>query len=348
MTPLPRWITHSVSFAVGGIVAAICLQKERDSSEIKQHLHDGSNNNNTTIKHQSYVATNRECAVKLPIHTYKPNENMTIVFDTRTKNPVFAIERLSKANTHASSSSSTTSSVSSSRNNKRFHEEQTLPTYHRSRNSHRNSGYDRGHLAPAADFSTAFITSSSSNDNNDHEEDIVDKKINDTFKLTNISPQTPHFNRLVWLCLEEFVRRVATKEEESSDSDGSDEKIETWAITGPLWLPTSRTTSSNSDTNNGSDRNVKYLYTYEGIGQPPSLVSVPTHFFKVVLVVEEKKEQQRLHLLVIVQQIRHSIRDWLSKSLVLLYCLIQIIQIQIITTKTETKDTFDWSIISLD
>ena len=123
---------------------------------------------------------------------------------------------------------------------------------------------------------------------------VVDKKINDTFKLTNISPQTPHFNRLVWLRLEEFVRRVATKEEESSDSDGSDEKIETWIITGPLWLPTSRTTTSRntSDIGSASKSNVKYVYTYEGIGQPPSLVSVPTHFFKVVLVVEKKDQKQ--------------------------------------------------------
>ena len=220
MTPLPRWITHSVSFAVGGLVTAttIYLQKERGNSETKQqHLHDGSNNNNTTIKHQSYVATNRECAVKLPIHTYKPNENMTIVFDTRTKNPVLVIERLqSSKSEYRQSTSSSSSSVSSSRNNKRFHEEQTLPTYHRSRNSHyRNSGYDRGHLAPAADFSSAFTTSSSSNDNND--EDVVDKKINDTFTLTNISPQLSQFNRLVWLRLEEFVRRVATQEECDSD-----------------------------------------------------------------------------------------------------------------------------------
>ena len=53
---------------------------------------------------------------------------------------------------------------------------------------YRGSGYDRGHLAPAADF--AF-----------------DKRaLSETFYLTNISPQDPNFNRKKWLELEKFVR----------------------------------------------------------------------------------------------------------------------------------------------
>ena len=33
-----------------------------------------------------------------------------------------------------------------------------------------------------------------------------------------------------------------------------------------------------------------FLFSYSGIGSPPSLVAVPTHFFKVILVVDEKSQ----------------------------------------------------------
>ena len=51
-------------------------------------------------------------------------------------------------------------------------------------------------------------------------------------------------------------------------------------VTGPLWLPASVTNSDNGE--------ARYWYSYEGIGRPPSLVAVPTHFYKVVAVVEKR------------------------------------------------------------
>lgn len=58
------------------------------------------------------------------------------------------------------------------------------------------SGYDRGHLAPAADMSYSV------------------KAMNDSFSMANISPQLPGFNRGVWKRLEERVRAFAIAEEE--------------------------------------------------------------------------------------------------------------------------------------
>ncbi|MFD2034197.1 DNA/RNA non-specific endonuclease [Belliella marina] len=61
--------------------------------------------------------------------------------------------------------------------------------------SYKNSGYDRGHLAPAADMS--YSTES----------------MYDSFYLTNASPQVPGFNRGVWKRLEEQIRKFAAEKD---------------------------------------------------------------------------------------------------------------------------------------
>lgn len=56
---------------------------------------------------------------------------------------------------------------------------------------YRRSGYDRGHMAPAADFRWS------------------EEAISDTFYLSNMSPQDPSFNRGIWADLEAAVRVMA-------------------------------------------------------------------------------------------------------------------------------------------
>ena len=236
----------------------------------------------------------------LPIKMFQPNKNLWIAFDTRTKNPLYVMERLAANNNNSNNhkekhkhnrsfSKNTTNANNAnyddddydsmpyesmpSRKNKKFYEETTLPPHFRSRNHHyRNSGYDRGHLAPAADFSSSS-----------------DEELNDTFVLTNISPQLPRFNRNIWLRLEEFVRNVAMAETEtrragSNDDATMEEERETWVISGPLWLPS-------STTDNTSAGGQGFRYSYDGIGKPPSLIAVPTHFFKVIAVVAKESKK---------------------------------------------------------
>ena len=182
----------------------------------------------------------------LPIRLSQPNDNLLIAFDTRNRNPTFVMERINN-NKHG-----VAATEAPSRKNKRFFEDKTIPEHHRSRNHHyRNSGYDRGHLAPAADFKT-------------------DSDVQDSFSLSNISPQLPRFNRAMWLRVEEFVRSVVEQEE---NVKGDSSEVETWVVTGPLWLPSSTVAKD------------KFQYSFEAIGHPPSLIHVPTHFFKVVVVV---------------------------------------------------------------
>lgn len=70
---------------------------------------------------------------------------------------------------------------------------------------YRLSGFDRGHLAPAADFSFS--------------EQAMEK----SFYMSNISPQLPGFNRGIWKKLEEQVRAWAREYEQVI------------VITGPLF-----------------------------------------------------------------------------------------------------------------
>ena len=69
------------------------------------------------------------------------------------------------------------------------------------------SGYDRGHMAPAADFKNSY------------------QVMKETFYMSNICPQEPQFNRGIWLDLEKMVRAWAYKYK----------KI--YVVTGPVLEP---------------------------------------------------------------------------------------------------------------
>jgi endonuclease G len=69
---------------------------------------------------------------------------------------------------------------------------------------YRGSGYDRGHLAPAGDLNWS------------------EQAMDESFLLSNMSPQDPSFNRGIWRRLEEKVREWAV------------EKDSLYVITGPV------------------------------------------------------------------------------------------------------------------
>jgi endonuclease G len=181
-----------------------------------------------------------------PIRIFRPNPNLEIAFDVRTRNPVYVLEKLTFLEEEVPAAASISTGDSGRR--PRFYEETSLPEAYRSRLSHyRNSGYDRGHMAPAADYPHTTY---------------------DTFTLTNISPQNHSMNLSIWHQLEQWTRRVAKENHQQQSGH-------VYVVTGPLWLPQSQT----------SER--EFRFDYPAIGRPPSLVSVPTHLFKVVVVVDK-------------------------------------------------------------
>lgn len=66
-----------------------------------------------------------------------------------------------------------------------------IPTGSATLDDYKKSGYDRGHLKPAGD------------------EPLDQEQQDETFVMSNISPQEPSFNRGIWLKLENYVRTVA-------------------------------------------------------------------------------------------------------------------------------------------
>ncbi|EPR5514035.1 DNA/RNA non-specific endonuclease, partial [Vibrio vulnificus] len=81
-----------------------------------------------------------------------------------------------------------------------------LPDYARSTLAdYSNSGYDRGHLAPSAAM------------------DFSQQSMQQSFLMSNMSPQLPGFNRVGWRLLEEHVRDLAN------------EYNELYVVTGPIY-----------------------------------------------------------------------------------------------------------------
>ncbi len=116
------------------------------------------------------------------------------------------------------------------RSNK-FHADKAISTGSATPSDYTNSGYDRGHLAPAADL----LWSTESMD--------------DSFLMSNMTPQAPDFNRGMWKSLEEQVRSWA-------ETFG-----EVVVVTGPILE--------------------KDASEYKKIGK--NQVAVPEYFYKVLL-----------------------------------------------------------------
>lgn len=77
-----------------------------------------------------------------------------------------------------------------------FREDPSISTGSATLQDYKKSGYDRGHMAPAADFRWS--------------EDAM----NDTFYLSNMCPQIHAFNAGIWSDLESAVRSIAYEDEE--------------------------------------------------------------------------------------------------------------------------------------
>ncbi len=88
-----------------------------------------------------------------------------------------------------------------------FREDPRVRTRSAAPEDYKGSGYDRGHLAPAADMGW--------------NQDVM----SESFYMSNMSPQTPECNRGIWVELESQVRDFALWEKEI------------FVVTGPIFYP---------------------------------------------------------------------------------------------------------------
>eukprot|EP01102_Stenamoeba_stenopodia_P022737 TRINITY_DN9590_c0_g1_i1.p1 TRINITY_DN9590_c0_g1~~TRINITY_DN9590_c0_g1_i1.p1 ORF type:complete len:470 (+),score=112.42 TRINITY_DN9590_c0_g1_i1:50-1411(+) len=149
-------------------------------------------------------------------------EGYVVSFDWRTRNAHWVFQ-------HVRGNSST---QVAERKNIQFQEDALVPELFRSLLSdYRGSGFDRGHLAPAADMRYS------------------ENAMLESFYLTNISPQVGEgFNRDYWARFEKFTRDLSKR-------FGAVQ-----IITGPLFLPEKHPTQPG-----------KHQVRYEVIGHPPNV-----------------------------------------------------------------------------
>ena len=178
-------------------------------------------------------------------------------FDGKTRNSRWVLEKITLE----------TLNGPGTRKKSDFYEDEAVSWKHRATlNDYRGSGYDRGHLVPAADQKGS------------------QSDMDATFSLMNVSPQVgAGFNRDYWAKLEEFVRDAV------SDGEGR----VAYVVTGPLFLPSRRerneTAAVATQTSSGMPKRTEWEMRHPMLGDPPALVSVPTHFYKVVLVEDDSK-----------------------------------------------------------
>lgn len=125
-------------------------------------------------------------------------DGYTVCYDGRSKNPYYVVEVLTADSLKGSAD----------RSKYLFREDENISEHLRATlDDYKYSGYDRGHMAPAADCRKNV------------------KRMEESFFLSNVCPQNPHLNRVWWLSFEKHVRDLTKRYS----------KLE--VFTGPLYLP---------------------------------------------------------------------------------------------------------------
>ncbi|MEQ8686835.1 MAG: DNA/RNA non-specific endonuclease [Imperialibacter sp.] len=114
------------------------------------------------------------------------HEGYTLAYDEDIEQPKWVAYRLTAENI----------SKNAAQRKDNFRSDNDVRTESATLADYKGSGYDRGHLAPAADFSWSQAA------------------MDGTFFLSNMSPQDPSFNRGIWKQLEEKVRDWGMRDKE--------------------------------------------------------------------------------------------------------------------------------------
>ncbi|KAM5146603.1 endonuclease G, mitochondrial isoform 1-T1 [Mantella aurantiaca] len=132
----------------------------------------------------------------------KNHQSHMLSYDSRLRGPAWVLEQLNSERIQGTAD----------RRNCDFREDESVHPYHRAtKEDYRKSGFDRGHLAAAANHKWS------------------QQAMNETFLLSNVYPQNPNLNQNAWNNLEQYCRSL-TKCNKN-----------VYVCTGPLFLPKTET-----------------------------------------------------------------------------------------------------------
>ncbi|KAM4663732.1 endonuclease G, mitochondrial [Discoglossus pictus] len=187
MSPRARALLSGVSLAVGAALGAGFVGW-------RQYCAPGP------LVVQADVSASSELArFGLPgLSQLKSRRSHVLSYDSRLRGPAWVIEQLNPSTVRGEAE----------RGRCEFTEDHSVHPYHRAENvDYRGSGYDRGHLAAAANHRWS------------------QEAMEETFILSNVYPQNPHLNQKAWNNLEKYCRSL-TKSNKN-----------VYVCTGPLFLP---------------------------------------------------------------------------------------------------------------
>lgn len=181
-----------------------------------------------------------------PIHDLLERDAYVASYNRKDRIPHWVGERLTSENIKIG--------TGVSRNKSKFVDDPDVPLMFKVfTRDYTNSGYDRGHMAPAADAVS------------------TQKGMDETFLLSNIAPQVGvGFNRHYWAYLESFCRNLTRY------------YPDVYVYTGPLFLPQQYAT--NTSTTQTAGKKAKYRLQYDVIGAVLPTIAVPTHYYKTILI----------------------------------------------------------------
>eukprot|EP00049_Salpingoeca_infusionum_P024423 m.15888 g.15888 ORF g.15888 m.15888 type:complete len:314 (+) comp6833_c0_seq1:219-1160(+) len=161
------------------------------------HSKNTANNNNSTALRKSAVQFGAPIDQGM---RHLPRTEHVVSFNGATKNPNWVCEHLTKYSIQQKGVD---------RDNCDFQSDPAIHSFFRTSNADfKGSGYDRGHMAAAANHRSSLSA------------------MQETFYLTNISPQVgAGFNRDAWATLENYCRRLTNV------------YTDVYVVSGPLYLP---------------------------------------------------------------------------------------------------------------
>ncbi|KAG0144003.1 hypothetical protein CROQUDRAFT_660540 [Cronartium quercuum f. sp. fusiforme G11] len=197
-------LTQSALFAAGlliGVSSTAIVYKKSTTSQPKREQEQKTIQKTSNLDPSNPILKYGNPG---PLNDFFIRKAYAMAFDRRMRNPAWTAEHLTLQNIQTPIGGD-----QPDRSHSKFHEDQAIPNQFRAKLSdYFRSGYDRGHMVPAADAK------------------MSQEAMNETFILSNIAPQVGEgFNRDYWAHLENFTRQLT-----NSFSD-------LYVFTIPLYLP---------------------------------------------------------------------------------------------------------------